>query len=355
MGLLDTEYGTVNAKKPKNSDRIQQGVPMNYRGLLEAAQNIPVAGDALSGGMAMYDAAKGDYGSAALNALGVLPFVTAGTVKGVGKAADALAGSKLTKHEIAHETARKNAVEMLGLPENNTAMDRARAMGFDTPAYHGTSKEFDSFNMGGSGKTYGSGSFFTDNPDVASTYASRDSGSVLPVMLRTETPVNVATNGANWNWIGKGAKVDAPKITVADKEGDALMAELTGVSESIPIQRKAFKKTVKQLFPDDFKYDDHISTDDLARWGNSQGYDSMVFDSIKDRGPNGIFHTEQAALPSRNTAIFEPSNIRSRFAAFDPARRNEADLLGNATPEFLSVLAGGGLLGLGGYSLMGDK
>lgn len=84
MGLLDTQYATVNAKNPRKSDRQMPGEQMNVRGLLDAATNIPVVGDALSGGMAVYDAAKGDYGSAAMNAMGVLPFVT-GTVVRHGK------------------------------------------------------------------------------------------------------------------------------------------------------------------------------------------------------------------------------------------------------------------------------
>lgn len=84
MGLLDANYSTVNAGKPRKSDRILPGEQMNVRGLLDAATNIPVVGDALSGGMAVYDASNGDYGSAAMNALGVLPFIPSvgGMIKG---------------------------------------------------------------------------------------------------------------------------------------------------------------------------------------------------------------------------------------------------------------------------------
>jgi hypothetical protein len=81
MGLLDTDYATVSGKKPRKSDKMMPGTPMNARGLLDAATMIPIAGDALSGGLAVYDAAKGDYGSAALNALGMLPFLSAGMIK----------------------------------------------------------------------------------------------------------------------------------------------------------------------------------------------------------------------------------------------------------------------------------
>ena len=80
-GLLNTNFATVNGKKPRNSDRILPAEALNFRGLLDAATNVPVVGDALSGGLALYDAAKGDYGSAAMNALGVLPFLSAGMVK----------------------------------------------------------------------------------------------------------------------------------------------------------------------------------------------------------------------------------------------------------------------------------
>jgi hypothetical protein len=431
MGLLDTEYGTVNAKKPRNSDRIQQGVPMNYRGLLEAAQNIPIAGDALSGGMAMYDAVKGDYGSAALNALGVLPFMSAGMVKkakqtvsipahddffkaiGVDKkkvmadvdklqrkhpehfnspddveshlqyvfgsapnasmsatdprftllARDAdqmpvatgeayrtavadlsgkknnnywvrsaypmsedqlalklaggrgavpvsevsslahLSGAKPAhaeasvlpevnitpqrqpmQYELAHETARKNAVEMLGLPENNTAMDRAMAMNMEDGWYHATNypEQLDNIRTGKG--TLGDVSYLTSAPEKADFY---------------------------------------PKMHNMARKREGL--------EELPVS----------VYPVMVNKGNNLKLNELpATKVNASNVASNGFDSISYNNELGVIN---------------PANIRSRFAAFDPARRHEADLLGNATPEFLSVLAGGGLLGLGGYSLMGDK
>ena len=43
-------------------------------------------------------------------------------------------------------------------------------------------------------------------------------------------------------------------------------------------------------------------------------------------------------------AVLNPSSVRSRFAAFDPVRRHEADMLGFASPQLL----GGMGLGSGG-------
>ena len=45
------------------------------------------------------------------------------------------------------------------------------------------------------------------------------------------------------------------------------------------------------------------------------------------------------------------SNLRSRFAAFDPARAKEADLLGRADPALLSALG----LGVGGLAYYGGS
>jgi len=105
--MFGQSLATVNGQKPRNSDRIQAGQPLNLRGAFEAATNIPVVGDALSGGMAMYDAAKGDYGSAAMNALGVLPFVS-GTFIGKGaKTFDFLKAADAEKRIAAGDDVRK--------------------------------------------------------------------------------------------------------------------------------------------------------------------------------------------------------------------------------------------------------
>ena len=70
---------------PRYSDRILPGEELNVRGVLDAATNVPIAGDILSAGLAGYDALKGDYTSAAMNAVGVLPFIGgAGMIKSVG-------------------------------------------------------------------------------------------------------------------------------------------------------------------------------------------------------------------------------------------------------------------------------
>jgi len=84
----------------------------------------------------------------------------------------------LTEFEQAHLTAQRNAALPvnqggLGLPADNTAMDRARAMGFDVdnPVYHGTGADIEAFDPKLLKETsqYMKGVFTTDKPDIAST------------------------------------------------------------------------------------------------------------------------------------------------------------------------------------------
>lgn len=247
-------------------------------------------------------------------------------------------GAPETEFSRAHAIAQQNAalpIEQggLGLPANNTAMDRARAMGFDVdnPVYHGTGADFTEFNAGGNGKTHGAGAFFADNPHLSATYAPGvNGGNVIPALIRKDSPAAIEAGGANWSNLGPKVKLSAPKITIAaNSADDELLAELTGLAvNSKPVTKKAVSGTLKKIFPREFRYgDERFSTDDLARWANEQGYGAAVFNGVKDRGPIGTFFNDAAAQPSQINAVFNPKNIRSRFAAFDPMKKDSANIL----------------------------
>lgn len=192
-----------------------------------------------------------------------------------------------TAYELAHEVAQKNATKMLGLPKNNTAMDRARAMGYDTPAYHGTnddrlvrSRQFKDKMLGKNTRVEDAkkGHFTASTGEVASEYTYRDgdmTGNVLPLLLR----------------------------------GDRNTHNIPG--EWMP-----------------------------------GGYD-QVLDAARIAGKDGVTITGATTLgkPSDVHITFDPKNIRSRFAAFDPTKRDSADILAGLAP-YLGI---GGLLGLGYY------
>ncbi len=93
--------------------------------------------------------------------------------------------------------AQTEAVTRLGLPANNTAKDRAKAMGYDTTAYHGTNQSFDGFDLTAGGQTNIDGNigvFSSDSPNVASQFShwakarknggSEGAGQVYPLNIR---------------------------------------------------------------------------------------------------------------------------------------------------------------------------
>jgi hypothetical protein len=75
----------------------------------------------------------------------------------------------------------------LGLPTDNTPMQRAQAMGFDLPGYHGTGKVFDVMQTNRRGVN-----FTTPDPEFAGKYAGGeysidvgDSPNIIPTLTRT--------------------------------------------------------------------------------------------------------------------------------------------------------------------------
>ena len=156
----------------------------------------------------------------------------------------------------AHNQARLNAAKMLGLHEHNTPEERAKAMGFDLEAFHGTDAP-DIKSLDPERTKIIKGVFSTTNPSVASTYA-------------------------------KGAQEKS-------RAG----------SESAP-----------NIIPLLLRSASHSKPHPSASWNKD------LIDSFKKSGHKGVYRPE-----SEVAVTFDPSQMRSRFAAFDPAREHEHDLL----------------------------
>jgi phosphoglycolate phosphatase-like HAD superfamily hydrolase len=169
----------------------------------------------------------------------------------------------------------------LGLAPDNTQWQRAEAMGFNVrePMYHGTQKEFTQFNLAKHGSAtdkgdFGQAVYVTTDPDIAKVYAfdtkTNNQGSqVLPLLIKEGKQYKV--NGQ------QGMNELIEKLGGEDK-----WFELTNNPE-------AYAKAIKDL----------------------------GFDSVRDRG-------------YAQTAVYDPKNIRSKFAAFDPKKANSPDLLAGA-------------------------
>ena len=87
---------------------------------------------------------------------------------------------------------------------------------------------------------------------------------------------------------------------------------------------------------------------------------TVVKNALKGVSEPVTFHNVPDVIGTRNidhlhntTIIQDPSHIRSRFAAFDPARINENDILGYADPRLLGLLGLGTGVGLGLYNYLG--
>lgn len=216
-----------------------------------------------------------------------------GSINAVGK----------TAFELAHEIAQKNAVEMLGLPPNNTAMDRAKALGYVDDAYHGTYSDIAAFDPAyansarKTGTPSGTAAVVTSDPSIANTYAIDKrmldfapkypyGANVMQLMIRKGDNLSVSGRGKYWNEINN--------------------SRYPGASE----------------------------TNDIASIALQRGKDSATIRNVIDSA-----RLAESKKTADTTFLFNPSQLRSRFAAFDPARTNDPDLLAAMIPF--------GLLGVG--------
>lgn len=228
-----------------------------------AAGFVPGVGTALSARDFERSRREGDKLGMALAGAGMVP-VAGGGVRAISKAL------RRAPRDEALEVARQNAVKMLGLPENNTAMDRARALGFESGLYHGTNAEEPISAMRVGKGTLGDVAYTTTNPNAAKNYPALHNMAIVRAGGEAK-PVSI--------------------YPLMARKGEQL--ELS----SLPIGGVDAKKV------------------------SEAGFDSIAYNH--ERG------------------FIDPSRLRSRFAAFDPARVNENDLLGRADPRLLGLIAAG--------------
>lgn len=179
----------------------------------------------------------------------------------------------------------------LGLAANNTAAQRAKALGFTDEVYHGTNADIRNFDPMMADTRRGTGTpmgavVVSSEPKTASTYAG-------------EKPTE---------WIK------------AYSEGGNVMPLLVnkGKNMSMNAAQDGYTPSWKELY--NHKYPDVETTNDFAAIAKQKGKQSATIKNVKD---NAVM----SGAEGDTTFIFDPSLIRSKFAAFDPKRVKEADLL----------------------------
>jgi hypothetical protein len=188
--------------------------------------------------------------------------------------------------------------------------------------YHARRGDFEAFDTTGEGASLNTGSFFSSSPDVAATYNTSSEHSLVPAYLSLKSPMIVDAKGANWNRIGQDAKISLPETKVSAKDDEMLLAELTGETPNLNATRTmpAKEATAGEVFGEQV-FEKGFSTNEMARWARSKGYDGVIFKNVVDHGPAVRFSTEAAEKPSNIYVAFEPTQIKSAISnkgTFDP-------------------------------------
>jgi hypothetical protein len=211
------------------------------------------------------------------------------------------------------DTAQRNAalpIEEggLGLPKDNTPEMRAEALGNKVPAYHATTVweaddgrklgDIEAFNRLASTEIVGRkpsidqvGIWASDRADeLGAGMYSGSQGAIYPLLLRMENP--------------KTTSFEQMSRTASNlSSGEPLAAGVVPRVSDVEPYRQMLKE---------------------------QGFDSLII-KAKEGSPFTEFKDQTGYV------VLDPSQIRSRFAAFDPKRRNEPDILAGVLP--LGLLA----------------
>ena len=180
--------------------------------------------------------------------------------------------------------------------------------------YHGSGVDSPVFDTQGVGKTAGTGAFFSDNPDVSSSYAPRTRGGNLqPVYLSMQQPLVLYGGGDNWSRLGADLSVYDPlRPDAFDTLGDYLS-----------IARG-----------------DTASTDDFVRFARDDGYDGAIIRNVVDPGPEMYptvlrgWSDEGSRAPATTYSVFKPQQIKSIFnTEFDPEDWRVHRARGGAVPR----------------------
>jgi len=236
-------------------------------------------------------------------------------------------------------------------------MDRARAMGWVDDGYHGTSSDFPEFSLGGYGVhgNVGGTGVYLGVPDMASSYAQSASSltgkpaNVMPLLTRGKLLDTSSEAPLNNNLIDKYINenlYDGDKARIAlDAGGKRTTRTFENIEDAKDFfwnQKKnweafgGFDRTLPKADMIDGKpvvsYVDFNAPVSLNGLPTKEVHEALrragggtMTDILKNIGYDG---TKSA----RETVIFDPKNIRSRFAAFDPFNRDSSNLLATTAP-----------------------
>jgi hypothetical protein len=306
---------TVGSKLRELID--DSGIGGGYKqGLINAGNTIeagidftPIVGDAVGVGDIRTSYNQGDMLGTGINtiaaAVGALPIIGDVAAKGVKSALRGL--------DMNPEARMQRANEQQFLPET---------------VYHGTAGDIRSFEP----ETYGGsvtkansakmGTWFSDNPSVSAGYAR---------MAAEDAPVQRLIDQSNE--AGRRGDFNTQERLISEAEELELGGSLinSGGQNVMPMRVRG------NLFEVDVEGATMSDLDDsqLYKWAQEakgQGFDGLKIKNFSDNADYGTY------TPATHYLIFDPKNIRSTNAEFDPAKADSADLLSSV--ETTSALRG---------------
>jgi hypothetical protein len=232
----------------------------------------------------------------------------------------------------------------LGLPKDNTPMDRAKAMGFDTPAFHGSKDpSITAFDPSLAGKStsnaFDNNIWATSSPEVARGY-SLDANQFRFLPQTKEISAKVQSLTEKYNAAYKAGKFDEmdkirEKINLEQTEKQNLYksflkGDITSEGSTIyPLLMRGSELMPYEAGGANWMKANRQAIDEAA----ASGYGGVNIKNVNDNtmATNKII--------SDTFATENPDLIRSRFAAFDPFRRNAAiaSAMGVAAPNLLAA------------------
>jgi hypothetical protein len=233
----------------------------------------------------------------------------------------------------------------LGLPPSNTPEMRAAALGYDVDAYHATreTEPFSAFRPGMWGSTYLAASPRRAEIGAAAgaqelTHLSAPSGgpssvAIMPLRVRGDDIAGLRPSREAWEALPDVA----PQQDIGDLARSVGGRYWWDVYDEIQIKPPKWDKSDNLVDPGEYvyrkmAYPEQQYTPDVESWQASQpmlggynsGSDSAELARVAKGGQKGFLVSDEAGASIVASADMP---IRSRFAAFDPMRRNSADLL----------------------------
>ena len=171
---------------------------------------------------------------------------------------------------------------------------------------HGTDEDIKKFNFD-MAKSEGDAVFLTDSPYQAGSYTTRNGGNLMPVRIRGK----IKESGFQDMTMDEALANDGAKI-------DEYL-------DKVELYNRKLDRNKRQYFENQIEQ------------AKRDGYDGIVFRETEDQS---IASTGAIGDPAANVyAIFSPKNIRSKFAKFDPAKKNSANLLAGGAAAAVGVNA----------------